>query len=125
MDNKLSTDLKKKIIDEVSLWIAETYRSNVMEVEDLDLMQDVVEGVVWKHVQELKLRDAMNERVCYLYLVGDTLITIATAFLTHAAEAAGIKTDPYDLPKKQTVSSKDSAVDWSGTTGKPKKQILN
>lgn len=124
MDNLLTKELRKNIIDEVSLWIADTYKTTVMQVKDLDAMQTVVEDVVWKHVQALKLHDAMNERVCYLYLVGDTLVTIATAFLSYAAQEAGIKT--HDLYATENEKKNYTSLDnWDPGISKTKKKNLN
>jgi hypothetical protein len=118
MDVNLSKDIKAKIVSEVATWIADTYSTTTMKVSDLALLQTKIEDITWTYVKDLKLRDPMNEQVCYLYLVGDVMATVAVAFLTHAAESLGITNTL--APPKETVAKTD-LFSLAGT----KKEVLN
>jgi hypothetical protein len=117
MNVNLSKDIKDKIVSEMANWIADEYRTRVIQQKDVDILQKQVEEVTWKYVQQLKLGDPFNERICQLYLVGEVCATIAVAFLTMAAEAAGVTTEHLKQePVKQTEFF---------SSGPSKKEVLN
>lgn len=118
--------IRSKIFTEVSLWVAEQFPPpSIFKAEDFEKVQSKGQEICWKHVKALGITDTLNERSCYVYLLGDLLMTIAEVFIrTYADPLAIEKRVGQNANKSQPKSSASTTEIFSSPTS-TKKQVLN